>query len=216
MSSFSLQRVVILVACLGFGSFSAFAGDIYYYEDSDGVLHMTDEPPTVKSYGVLKQKNENAIHFAARTIPKEELRKLIEEISPQHGFESALPEAVVKAESEYDTMAVSSKGARGLMQLMPETADALGVEDAHDPRQNLQGGIKYLRKLFDTYHGDIDLVAAAYNAGPGAVEKYKGVPPYRETIDYVKKVRKYYNEFKERASRSASTDAFQRPQELVP
>jgi soluble lytic murein transglycosylase len=128
---------------------------------------------------------------------------LIHRYSAQLEMDAALVEAVVKAESEYDAMAVSRKGARGLMQLMPRTARELGVSDVHDPADNLKGGIAYLKRLLRRFDGNIDLAVAAYNAGENAVRRHKGVPPYAETVDYVQKVRKYYARFVELASRSA-------------
>ena len=101
--------------------------------------------------------------------------------------------AVAKAESGYDTQAVSGAGASGVMQLMPETAAMLGVEDTLNPNQNIDGGVRYLGMMLQKFNGDYRLAAAAYNAGPGAVEQYGGVPPYSETRDYVDKVIKAAN-----------------------
>lgn len=99
-----------------------------------------------------------------------------------------LVRAIIQVESEYDSQAVSSKGAQGLMQLMPATAARFGVDDAFDPRQNVFGGVEYLRFLLDLFGGDVSLAAAGYNAGENAVLRYKGVPPYKETRGYVQKV----------------------------
>ena len=98
----------------------------------------------------------------------------------------------MRRESAFNVNAVSPVGASGLMQLMPSTAQFLGVNDVFDARQNIFGGTRYLRELLDTFNGDLDLTLAAYNAGPGAVQKYKGVPPYRETRAYVAAVRASY------------------------
>jgi soluble lytic murein transglycosylase-like protein len=99
-----------------------------------------------------------------------------------------LVEAVAQVESAYDSTALSKKGAMGLMQLMPETASDLGVRDPWDPEQNVSGGTRYLRQMLDRFDGRIEHALAAYNAGPGAVERFGGIPPYRETLDYVRKV----------------------------
>jgi soluble lytic murein transglycosylase len=106
-----------------------------------------------------------------------------------HGVEVALVRAIIQVESDFDHLAISSKGAQGLMQLMPDTARRMGVTNAFDPRQNIFGGVRYLRLLIDLFRGDIALVAAAYNAGENAVSRYGGIPPYKETRNYVEKVR---------------------------
>lgn len=108
----------------------------------------------------------------------------------------ALVKAIVANESAFDPRATSATGAQGLMQLEPATAAALGVGDAYDPRQNVEGGTRYIRGLLDRFHGDARLAVAAYNAGPGAVEKYGGVPPYAETRTYVESVLESYRRYK--------------------
>ena len=120
------------------------------------------------------------------------LSLLISDAARTHGVDPRLLAAVASRESAFDVHAVSAAGARGLMQLMPETARFLGVADIFDPRENVFGGAHYLRTLLDTFNGDLDLALAAYNAGPGAVQKYGGVPPYAETRAYVKAVRRAY------------------------
>lgn len=113
---------------------------------------------------------------------------LIEEHAKANELNPVLVRAVIEAESAFNPRAVSRVGARGLMQLMPATARDLGVVDPFDPEDNIRGGTKYLRSLLDRFDGDVELALAAYNAGPGAVEKYDGVPPYRETRNYVAKI----------------------------
>jgi soluble lytic murein transglycosylase-like protein len=120
----------------------------------------------------------------------------IDEAAREHGVDARLLTAIARRESAFNENAVSRAGAVGIMQLMPATAHVLGV-NVYDTRENIFGAARYLRKLLDTYHGDLDLTLAAYNAGPGAVLKYGGVPPYRETQAYVKTVRAMY----ERAAR---------------
>ena len=123
-----------------------------------------------------------------RNIPVANIRELIKKAAKENNLRPELLEAVVQVESGYNPDAVSSKGASGLMQLMPATAHALGVSDPFDPEQNLMGGAKYLRQQLDRFNGDEKKALAAYNAGPGAVLRFNGVPPYPETQNYVKKI----------------------------
>ncbi len=122
-----------------------------------------------------------------------DLRSLAEAAARRHGLDPSLVMAVVAVESGFRTDAVSPKGAQGLMQLMPSTAADLGVGDAFDPAQNLDGGTRHLGSLLSLYGGDIKKALAAYNAGAGAVSRHRGIPPYRETRDYVKRVMRRYS-----------------------
>ena len=117
-----------------------------------------------------------------------DLNSLVRRTASQLNVEPELIHAVIRQESGYDPYAVSHKGAKGLMQLMPATAKRFGVKDVFDPAENVQGGVKYLRQLLDRYEGDRRLALAAYNAGEGAVDRFGGVPPYRETQDYVDRI----------------------------
>lgn len=117
---------------------------------------------------------------------------IIQEKAAKYNVDPALVKAVIQAESNFNPDVVSSAGAQGLMQLMPGTARSLGVADAFDPEQNIEGGVKFLRQLLDRFGGNTTLAVAAYNAGPGAVSKYNGIPPYNETQVYVKRVLGYY------------------------
>lgn len=123
-----------------------------------------------------------------------EMTSAIEDASRMHGVDPRLVAAVARRESAFRADVVSHAGAIGVMQLMPDTARYLGVRNAYDARENIFGGTRYLRTLLDTFGGDLDLTLAAYNAGPGAVAKYRGVPPYRETRAYVAAVRKTYEQ----------------------
>jgi soluble lytic murein transglycosylase-like protein len=126
---------------------------------------------------------------AAAIAPKQ-LSDMVDRIAKQGGVEAPLVHSVIQAESNYNPSAVSTKGAQGIMQLIPATARRFGVTDVFDPEENIEGGVKYLRFLLDYYRGDYTRAIAAYNAGEGAVDKYNGVPPYAETQGYVRNVAK--------------------------
>ncbi len=185
-------RLLLIGVCIGL-PFSAVA-EIYKYRGADGSIHFTDKPMR-GNYRLLwrsgkekrnRQSNYNLIRFRRN---KAELTPIIDDIAKQLHLHPGLLHAVVMVESAYDPKALSRKGARGLMQLMPETAKRYGVSDYYDPRQNLQAGGEYLRDLLQLFEYDIKLALAAYNAGENAVFKYdKQIPPYPETQNYVKKV----------------------------
>lgn len=129
-------------------------------------------------------------------IPPPQINTLVDANAGQFGVDPALVKAIIANESGFDTNATSKTGAQGLMQLEPETAAGLGVDNAYDPAQNISGGTRYIRSLLERFHGDLRLAIAAYNAGPGAVEKYGGVPPYAETQNYVQNVLASYQSYK--------------------
>ncbi|MGZ5473463.1 MAG: lytic transglycosylase domain-containing protein [Thermoanaerobaculia bacterium] len=149
---------------------------------------------SLRSSRVLATRPFGAAVFDGRSRARVPLHlsSAIHEAARAHGVDPRLVAAVARRESAFDANAVSQKGACGVMQLMPATARYLGVQNVFDARENIFAGTRYLRTLLDTFNGDLDLVLAAYNAGPGAVEKHRGVPPYRETRAYVAAVRASY------------------------
>lgn len=179
-----------------FLSISESSADIYKYEDDEGVLHFTDAP------------NDRRFKIFMRDIKKDrqlrtnfrlsgcignpaEFDPIINSCALEYGVDKSLVKAVIHAESGYDPNAISSKGASGLMQLMPKTAKSLNVANSFDPKDNIRGGVKYLKFLLDTFKGDVPLALAAYNAGLSRVAQYGGIPPFMETRNYVDKVLQY-------------------------
>lgn len=175
--------------------------DIYRYVDEDDIVHFTDAP-TDKRFKVfmrdLKKDKElrTKLKYASSVNPAE-FEQLIKNCSEKYGVNPSLVKAVIHAESGYNPNAVSSKGASGLMQLMPSTAKSLKVADRFNPKDNVEGGVKYLRFLLDTFRGDVSLAVAAYNAGLSKVAKYGGIPPYNETRTYVNRVLSYMKSYQE-------------------
>ena len=140
-------------------------------------------------FGALKvAKTDVEIPEVSNKAPKAQILSMIDKVAQKHGVDEKLVRALVRQESGFNPNATSHCGAQGLMQLMPATAKGLGVKDAYNPVQNVEGGVKYLKNLLNKYNGNVILALAAYNAGPGAVDKYDGVPPYKETQNYVKSI----------------------------
>jgi soluble lytic murein transglycosylase-like protein len=169
--------------------------DIFVRIHQDGQKEFTNRP---SGPGWVFHMSEDGgvpvIQFAKAGKPKS-LEEIVSEIAEKFRIDVNLVKAIIVAESNCNSSAVSRKGAQGLMQLMPSTAKTLKVERPFDPRENIIGGVKYIKGLMASY-GDLRLALAAYNAGPGTVQKYAGIPPYRETIKYVKKVIAQYKKFK--------------------
>jgi soluble lytic murein transglycosylase-like protein len=166
---------------------------IYAWRDAAGNLVLSDKPkdPSAKTYAVAASRSVSAFKTTKPLSRRAaQYMSLIEEHATLNAVSADLVRALIQAESAFNPRARSPKGAMGLMQLMPETAAEFGVLDPYNPFENVRAGVKYLKQLLNMYDGNEELALAAYNAGPGAVKKYGGtVPPYRETRDYVAKVR---------------------------
>lgn len=170
---------------------------IYGYEDEEGVYHFTNIRPANKKFQVIIAEREKEVPASLNITSNDTYDNLILRHSKTHGVDPALVKAVVRAESNFNPNAVSHKGAQGLMQLMPDTAKLMNVDNPFDPDNNIEGGTKYLRLLDDTFQGDMELILAAYNAGPTRVIKNnKNVPPIEETKSFIKRVRSYYEKLK--------------------
>jgi soluble lytic murein transglycosylase-like protein len=178
--------------------------DIYKFVDSDGRVYYTDEPRHSLYKRIIQTKIQqhypkyDSLNVRAYTgAKKRQFMDLINQAAYRHQVDANLVHAVIQTESAYNSHAISSAGAVGLMQLMPDTARRFGVTDRHDPDQNVDGGTRYLRHLIDMFNPNLDLAVAAYNAGENAVIKYNNsIPPYPETQNYVKQVLALYNKQK--------------------
>lgn len=169
--------------------------DIYRYEDDEGIVHFTDAPTDGRFKIFMRdlkkdRKLRTKLQLSSSVNPAE-YDQIISACATKYGVNSCLIKAVIHAESGYNPKAVSRKGASGLMQLMPDTARSLKVSNSFDPKDNVEGGVKYLRFLLDTFRGDVSLAVAAYNAGLNKVARYGGIPPYNETRTYVNRVLAY-------------------------
>lgn len=168
---------------------SPASADIYRYVDADGVMHFTNTPTHAQWDFYRKEQGASQQGGAL-------YGEIIQHYSNLYRLEEALVKAVIKVESDYDPQTVSSKGAQGLMQLIPETARDLRVANAFDPSENIRGGSQYLRWMLDQFNGNLDLALAAYNAGPNAVKRHGGIPPYNETRNYIQRVKHYIDYYR--------------------
>jgi len=158
----------------------------------NGVV-FSDQKPLAGEFEVLRYdcyacNPDSPINWYSIALNTNAYRDEVKQLATKYQIDPALVRAVIHAESAFKVNALSNKGAQGLMQLMPGTAKDMGVMNAFDARQNIEGGVKYLAWLLETFDGDIMLATAAYNAGPGAVKRYNGIPPYAETEVYVERV----------------------------
>jgi hypothetical protein len=184
-------------------------GDIYRHQDDDGVIYFTNVPNDSRYRLFLKEVQKASRttlgKISAKGLPPlmpsyapylPEIGLHIAEAAKYYELDQKLIQAVIQVESNNNPLAVSSKGAQGLMQLMPGTAKDLQVGDPFNPRENINGGSRYLRYLLDLFNNNLDLALAAYNAGPERVNQHRGIPPYLETRNYVQKVRQRYHSLK--------------------
>ena len=156
--------------------------------DDEGVTHFTNAPTDPRYRSMPGMTGTGAGWLRLPPSVQARFREEIKVIAARHGVSASLVESLIRVESAFNPSAISPKGAQGLMQLMPQTASSLGVRNAFDPKQNIEGGVRHLRYLIDRYPGNLPLAVAAYNAGEGAVDRYRGIPPYAETQEYVRPV----------------------------
>ncbi len=190
--SSGLGALTVALATLWSASAAGAQTRIFTFVDSSGVTHFTDVRRDFRYLPITW--TAPSVHPDPGTPRRWEYDALISLTARSHEVPPALVKAVIAAESAFDPSAVSRKGARGLMQLMPATARSLGVADPLRPEENVDGGVRYLRGMLDRFD-DLKLAVAAYNAGPAAVVRYGGIPPYPETRDYVKRVLAYYQAY---------------------
>jgi hypothetical protein len=192
-----------LIACFPLATVHA---DIYRYTDQNGVLHFTNvngggknhkrirsEAGEARSDGrTPRARSSSPAPISSSNFPSA-YAEMISSSCDRHGVDPSLVHAIVKVESDFNPYAMSTKGAMGLMQLMPETAVNLNVKNTFNPAENIDGGVKYLRYLIDRYEGNLSLALAAYNSGETAVKRWGTIPPFRETQNYVQRILKIYN-----------------------
>ena len=190
------QISLIITACAIILLFLAdgASSDIYRYIDENGVMHFTNAPTSSSlEFKLFMKDGPQSSTF--RNYRKK-YDDLISKASERYGISFPLLKAIIQAESDFDPKAVSKKGAMGLMQIMPKNFKLLGLKDPFDPTQNINAGARYFRQLYDRFDGKLALSLAAYNAGPKAVDRYKTIPPYEETEEYVRRVLKFYYNYK--------------------
>jgi len=169
-------------------------GDKYRLQMAGGVVEIAAEDV------VAIEPEDSFTSLPAKAIVKPPYRELVQAAAARYNVDADLITSVIAVESNFDPKALSRKNARGLMQLLPETAARLGVQDIYDPQENIDAGTRYLRELLEKYNNDLTLALAAYNAGTDRVEQYGRVPPFTETLSYVRRVKRSYDKSKSKAS----------------
>ncbi len=177
--------IILLIAALAYPA--ASAAEIHKYVDKDGVVWFSNLYPTGEgtTSARLKDRRSNSTDVDHRRV---RYHAIVNRTATEYSLDPSLVKAVISVESNWNASAVSRKGAIGLMQIMPATADALGVKDPYDPEENIRAGTRYLRHMLERFNGNLALALAAYNAGPATVERFGRIPPIKETEAYVKKV----------------------------
>lgn len=195
-------QTIVLLILLVFAGFQSAHADVYKFIDEDGMVNYTNVKPigqaNVKTFSFPCYASDdkcNQLDWENIPLNRNAFAHEIQAAADVFTVETSLIRAIIHAESAYHADALSPKGAQGLMQLMPATQKELQVEDAFDPLSNIEGGTLYLSRLLEKFDQDIALTAAAYNAGPGAVSKYSGIPPYKETREYVRRVKILYRRY---------------------
>ena len=190
------KALIILIFCMSGETMGwspkTFSSEIFQYIDDQGVIYFTNVPtdPRYRPHSIPKLPN-----FPPSRFGYFDFHNTIHSVALKERIDPLLIRAVIKAESDFNPFAISQKGARGLMQLMPPTASSLAVRNPFDPVENISGGVRYLKYLLNRFDNNLILSLAAYNAGEKAVEKYKNIPPYKETRIYVAKVLKLYKRY---------------------
>jgi soluble lytic murein transglycosylase-like protein len=196
-----------LVALMSFAA-TCSAGAIYTYKDRNGVSVFTNIKPhgvrarVITFYKCPACDVRSSVNWGNTRLNFDTYKSEVEKYAAEYGVEVALIRSIMHAESAFNPNALSRAGAQGLMQLMPATADRFDVSDPFDPKQNIRGGVAYLRFLLDLFDGNADLASAAYNAGEGAVLRFTGIPPYAETQVYVQRVQTLLTRYREDAAKS--------------
>jgi soluble lytic murein transglycosylase-like protein len=198
-----IARAIVFLSlfALAFLGAEVRAKELYKYRDKEGIEWITDHAMPANAYAYIgKYGRPTAVSSPRSNLPLLEgrvatYRPLITRYASRYGIDPLLITAVIRTESYFNHRAASQVGAQGLMQLMPYTAAELGVSDSFDPEQNIRGGVEYLSKMLRKFGNDSQLALAAYNAGPGAVERYGGVPPFRETKKYLRQVMAHYRRY---------------------
>ncbi|HVP76986.1 MAG TPA: lytic transglycosylase domain-containing protein [Thermodesulfobacteriota bacterium] len=189
--------VSVIFLCSFLFAMTSSAG-IYRYVDENGVIHFTNCPRDPKFKLYIRESHDDVGNENAGSYVKDSVQydSLISEFCKKYQVDFALIKAIIRAESGFNPFAVSRKGAKGLMQLMPETASRMNVSNVFNPRENIEGGVRHFKNLLSLFDNDIRLSLAAYNAGENLVADLRSIPPYRETVDYIRKVLSYYQSYR--------------------
>ncbi|EDY85602.1 transglycosylase SLT domain protein [gamma proteobacterium HTCC5015] len=196
------MRALLITLSLALTPLMASGEETYIYQESDGTRWFTDRHMHGDGWQLIDRIGRPTATKSCKGMTEKRLAQrasryasLIDKYASTHELDPLLVRAVIRVESCFDRRAVSRAGAQGLMQLMPKTADYLGVLDSFNADLNIEAGTRYLRRMLDRFEGDLNLGLAAYNAGPHNVKKYGGIPPFRETQNYVKRINRYYRQY---------------------